>query len=271
MKNFSKEIRIEVLKMLKKRGFGHIGGSMSIVETLSVLYSDVMKIDPSNPTWEERDYLVLSKGHAGPALYSTLALKGYFKTSILQTLNDNGTSLPSHCDRLLTPGIDMTTGSLGQGISSAVGIATALKIEGKPNRVYTVIGDGELNEGQCYEAFMFAYHNKLDNLVIFVDENKIQLDGFTDEIINQVDIASKISSFGLNTVRIDGHDETLIKETILNAQLVKGVPTCIVLDTIKGKGVPFLENMVSNHHVRFSDEQNVQIDELVKQLEEELA
>ena len=271
MKNFSKEIRIEVLKMLKKRGFGHLGGSMSIVETLSVLYSGVMKLDPKNPTWDDRDYLVLSKGHAGPALYSTLALKGYFNKSILQTLNNNGTSLPSHCDRILTPGIDMTTGSLGQGISSAVGIAMGLKIEEKENYVYSIVGDGELNEGQCYEAFQFAFHNKLDNLIVFVDENKIQLDGFTTDIINQLDIAAKVRSFGFNTVRVDGHNEEAIKEAILAAKNVKDVPTCIVLDTVKGKGVPDFENLVSNHHIRFSEENNVMMDTLIKKLEEELA
>ena len=271
MKRFSKEIRLETLKMLRTRGFGHLGGAMSVVETLSVLYSGVMKIDPSNPSWDDRDYLVLSKGHAGPALYSTLALKGYFQISVLQTLNNNGTSLPSHCDRLLTPGIDMTTGSLGQGISSSVGIAKALKIEGKPNRVYAVVGDGELNEGQCYEAFQFAFHNKLDNLIVFIDENKIQLDGFTKDIMNPLDFKVKMEAFGFNTVRIDGHDEKAIKDAILAAQNVKDVPTCIILDTIKGKGVEEFENAVSNHHIRFSDEQNVIMDNKIKELEEDLA
>ncbi len=271
MKNFSKEIRIETLQMLMKRGFGHFGGSMSIVETLSVLYSDIMNIDPANPDWTDRDYLVLSKGHAGPALYSTLALKGYFPTSLLSTLNDNGTCLPSHCDRLLTTGIDMTTGSLGQGLSSAVGIAMGLKIEDKPNKVYAIIGDGELNEGQCYEAFMFSYHNKLDNLIVFIDENKIQLDGFTNDIIDQIDISVKMKSFGFNTVRIDGHDEEVIKQAILDAHNVKGIPSCIILDTIKGKGIVELENIVSNHHVRFSDEQNEIFTKKINQLKGEIS
>ncbi len=271
MKNFSKQIRIELINMLLKRGFGHLGGSMSIVETLSVLYSGVMKIDPSNPSWEERDYLVLSKGHAGPALYSTLALKGYFDISLLQTLNDNGTSLPSHCDRILTPGIDMTTGSLGQGISAAVGIAMGIKIEDKQNRVYAIIGDGEMNEGQCYEAFQFSVHNHLDNLIVFVDENKIQLDGFTKDIINPLDLEAKIKAFGFNTVRVDGHDEEAILNAINNAKNVKGVPSCIVLDTIKGKGAEGFENLVSNHHVRFSNDQNVILHKAVAKLEEELS
>lgn len=270
MSKFSNEIRLETLKMLQKRGFGHLGGSMSIVETLAVLYRDIMKIDPSNPTWSERDYLVLSKGHAGPALYSTLALKGYFDLSILATLNNNGTTLPSHCDRLLTPGIDMTTGSLGQGISSAVGIAKALKIEGKPNRVYTVVGDGELDEGQCYEALMFSYHHKLDNLIVFVDENKLQLDGYTIDILDQKDITKKIAAFGFNTVKVDGHNEALIKEAILHAMTVKGVPSCIVLDTVKAKGVAAFEGDIGNHHIRFLEEQNLILNEVIQQLEEDL-
>ena len=271
MSRFSKEIRLEILKMLKHRGFGHLGGSMSIVETLSVLYRDIMKIDPKNPNWDDRDYLVLSKGHAGPALYSTLALKGYFDKSILLTLNNNGTILPSHCDRKLTPGIDMTTGSLGQGISSAVGIAKGLKIQGKDNKVFAIIGDGELNEGQCYEALMFSCHHQLDNLILFVDENKLQLDGYTKDIVNQGDIANKISSFGFNTYHINGHDEALIKETILKAYEVKDVPTCIVLDTVKAQGFAPMINDKNNHHARFNDAQLVQVDEVIKQLEEELS
>ncbi len=271
MSKFTIQIRIEILKMLKKRGFGHLGGSMSIVETLSVLYNDLMKIDPKNPNWDERDMLVLSKGHAGPALYSTLALKGYFDKSILQTLNNNKTTLPSHCDRLLTPGIDMTTGSLGQGISSAVGIAKGVKLDGKDNRVFCVVGDGELDEGQCYEAMMFAKHHKLDNFILFVDENKLQLDGYTKDILDQGDITTKIASFGFNTVRVDGHNEEAIKQAILNAYDVKGVPSAIVLDTVKAKGCPVFEGDTGNHHIRFSEEQNNIIDEYIAQFEEEIA
>lgn len=270
MSKLSNEIRLETLKMLKELGFGHIGGSFSIVEALCVLYRDIMKVDPKNPNWEDRDYLVLSKGHAGPALYSTLAIQGYFDKSILSTLNTNGTSLPSHCDRKLTPGIDMTTGSLGQGISSAVGIATALKIQQKDNKVFCVIGDGELNEGQCYEALQFAYHHKLDNFVLFVDENKLQLDGYTKDILDQGDIAKKIAAFGFNTVYIDGHDEAKIKEAILDTYKVKGIPSCIVLDTVKSKGFAPLVGNIANHHARFDDALNVQVDARIKELEGEL-
>ncbi len=268
MKKFSNMIRLETLKMFKNRGFGHLGGSFSIIEVLSVLYLKIMEINPENPTWSDRDYLVLSKGHAGPALYATLALKGYFNKELLLTLNDNGTSLPSHCDRLKTPGIDMTTGSLGQGISSAVGIAKALKIEGKSNFVFTIVGDGELNEGQCFEAIQFASHHQLDNLVVFVDENKIQLDGFTKDISNQRDLVKKFKAFGFHSVRVNGHDEESILKSIKIALNTKGKPSLIILDTIKGKGIEEFENIVSNHHMRFSEDDLVIINRKIAELEE---
>lgn len=268
MKNFSNKIRLETLIMFKNRGFGHLGGSFSIIEVLSVLYSKVMRINPEDPTWKNRDYLVLSKGHAGPALYATLALKGYFSKDLLLTLNDNNTNLPSHCDRLKTPGIDMTTGSLGQGISSAVGIAKALKLEKESNIVYTIIGDGELNEGQCYEAIQFASHHQLDNLVIFVDENKIQLDGFTKDISNQRDLIEKFNAFGMHSVRVDGHSEESILKAIKIAVNTYGQPSVIVLDTIKGKGIKEFENIVSNHHMRFSDSELVIINKKIAELKE---
>ena len=268
MKNFSNKIRLETLIMFKNRGFGHLGGSFSIVEVLSVLYSKVMKINPKDPNWNKRDYLVLSKGHAGPALYSTLALKGYFEKEMLLTLNDNNTLLPSHCDRLKTPGIDMTTGSLGHGISSAVGIAKALKIENENNFVYTIVGDGELNEGQCFEAIQFATHHKLDNLIVFVDENKLQIDGFTKDISNQRDLIEKFNSFGFHSLRVNGHDEERILEAIQIAKKVVGQPSVIILDTIKGKGIEEFENKVSNHHMRFSDQEMKIIDKKIAQLKE---
>ena len=184
IKKLAKDIRLSMLKMLLNLGFGHFGGSLSVVETLAVLYGAVMKIDPKNPNWEGRDYMVLSKGHAGPALYAALAIKGYFPKEELMTLNVNGTHLPSHPDRLLTKGVDATTGSLGQGVSLATGIAMAEKLSGKDNRVFTILGDGELNEGQCWEAFQFIAHHNLNNLTVFVDYNKLQLDGTLEEIID---------------------------------------------------------------------------------------
>ena len=181
-KKFARDIRINVVKMLNNLGFGHYGGSLSVVETLAVLYNDVMKYDPKNPDWEDRDYLVLSKGHAGPALYSALALKGFFDVKDLLTLNVNGTHLPSHPDRLKTKGVDVTTGSLGQGISIASGIAKGLKILGKDNKVFCIIGDGESQEGQVWEAMQFIAHNDLNNMVVFLDYNKQQLDGYLEDI-----------------------------------------------------------------------------------------
>lgn len=251
MKKFSNQIRKETLKMLLNRGFGHLGGSMSIIETLAVLYSN-MKIDPNNPKMEDRDFFILSKGHAGPALYSTLALKGFFDLELLKTLNNNGTHLPSHPDRNLTPGVDMTTGSLGQGISVAVGIALGLKRKGSLRQVYCVVGDGELNEGQCWEAIQFAAHNKLENFTLFIDDNKKQLDGTTIEICNPFDLVKKIKSFGFEVLKVNGASveeiDIAIKEKYSNK------PKCIILDTIKGQGVEYFEKLKANHHIRFSEE-----------------
>ena len=268
MNKNTKKIKLELLKQLSHIGYGHIGGSLSILEVLSVLYNDIMKIDPKNPQDDTRDYLVLSKGHSGPALYSTLAVKGYYDKEMLLTLNANGTMMPSHCDRLRTPGIDMTTGSLGQGISAAVGIAKALKLEKKPNKVFTIVGDGELDEGQCYEAMAFSAHHKLNNLFVIIDENKMQLDGFTNDI-SAKNIQDRFNAFGFETYYINGHNEEIIKETILNVQ-DNDKPKCIILDTIKGNGIEFLVNNLGNHHVRFTDDQKTRLQEIIKELEEEL-
>jgi len=267
---FTKQIRLEILKMLKHRNFGHLGGSMSIVETLSVLYGGIMNIDPKNPSDPNRDYFILSKGHAGPALYATLALKGYFDKEVLKTLNENGTTLPSHADKNLTIGVDMTTGSLGQGLSAAVGAAEGFKLKGMPNYVYAMVGDGELNEGQCYEAFMFAGKKKLDQLIVFVDDNKLQLDGFRKDISDEGDYVERLKTFGFHAVRVDGHNEEAIKEAILKAKDTKGMPSAIVLDTIKGKGVKEFENIASNHHMRFSENDHLILDREIKKLEDEI-
>jgi len=266
-KHFSAQIRLETLKQLQHRTFGHIGGSMSIVEVLSVLYNDIMNLDPSNPAYEGRDYFVLSKGHAGPALYATLALKGYFPLEMLKTLNDNGTNLPSHADRNKTPGVDMTTGSLGQGLSAAVGIATGLKLQNKPNKVFAIVGDGELNEGQCYEALIFASKHKLDNLVVFVDDNKLQLDGPTKEVSDIGNLEDRFNSFAFDTRRIDGHNEQIIKDSIVDALSIKDKPSVIILDTIKGKGIKEFENLTENHHMRFSENDNKILDKYIALLE----
>lgn len=251
MEKFAKNIRKETLKMLLNRGFGHIGGSMSIVETLAVLYSN-MKIYPQDPKNLDRDYLVLSKGHAGPSLYSALALKGFFSSEILLTLNDNKTILPSHPDRNLTPGVDMTTGSLGQGISSAVGIALGLLRDGSKRQVYCIVGDGELNEGQCWEAIQFAAHFKLTNFTLFIDNNKKQLDGTTDEVCETFSILEKLRSFGFHSIEVKGNSVEDIQVALKSDNL--GKPKAIVLDTTKGQGIKYFENLKANHHVRFSDE-----------------
>lgn len=266
---FSKRIRIETSKMLLHRGFGHLGGAFSITEVLAVLYGSIMNIDPKNPHWKDRDYFILSKGHAGPALYATLAIKEYFPLDWLLTLNNDGTRLPSHPDRNLTPGVDCTTGSLGQGISQAVGIAKAFQMDKKSNRVYTIVGDGELNEGQVWEALQFAAHHKLSNLIVFVDENHKQLDGYTKEILNPFDIRNKLETFGFNAIRIDGSNLELIESTIIDC--IRSNKACaIVLDTTKGQGVKYFEDMIANHHVRFDEEAKQELLKAIEKMESEI-
>ena len=248
---FAKEIRKKTLYSIGKLGVGHIGGALSIVELLALLYDQEMKVDSSNPLWEERDMLVLSKGHAGPALYATLALKGFFPISELDTLNQGGTNLPSHCDRTKTVGIDMSTGSLGQGLSAACGLALAHKVDKKDNRVFAIIGDGESQEGQNWEAAMFAAHYKLDNLTAFTDYNRMQIDGITDDIMSLGDIEGKWKTFGWFVQRVDGHDLEAMHQAIARAKAQKGQPSMIILDTIKGKGAAFCEGKVTNHNMAF--------------------
>lgn len=270
MERFAKEIRLETLKELHHLGFGHYGGSLSIVEVLAVLYGKHMKVEPAQPKSPERDFLVLSKGHGGPALYATLALKGFFPLEMLQTLNQNGTHLPSHPDCNLTPGVDMTTGSLGQGISAAAGIAYYHHANGLPNKTFCIVGDGELNEGQCWEALQFIAHHKLHNLIVFVDDNKKQLDGPTAEICNPFDYVAKMQAFGFHALRVNGHDVEEI-DAALQAAYGLEKPTVIVLDTIKAHGVPRLEQKADNHHVRPSQEETRAVEEMIASLEEELA
>lgn len=247
-------IRIETLKGLGTLGFGHVGGSFSVADLLAVLYGEQMKYDPKNPNWEDRDYLVCSKGHAGPAVYAALALQGFFPMQWMETINKPGTHLPSHCDRLLTPGVDMTTGSLGQGASSAVGIALANQINMKNNYTYLILGDGEIQEGQVWEAVSLASQLKIKNLIIFVDYNKKQLDGYLSDINDFSNIEQRMSAFGLRSETINGHDVEAINNAILSAK-ESGEVTCIVLDTIKGKDCTFAETVMNNHSVNISAEQ----------------
>lgn len=270
VEKFRDEIRLKTLKELYHLGFGHYGGSLSIIEALAVLYGQVMKVDPNNPKWEDRDYFILSKGHGGPGLYATLAARGFFSEEILYTLNQNGTTLPSHPDRNLTPGVDMTTGSLGQGVSVAVGVALSHKLSNKENYTYCIVGDGELNEGQCWEAFQFAAHHKLNHLFVFIDDNKKQLDGLTKDIIDPLDFEEKFKAFGFYTMKVDGGSLEQIYKAIEKGKVQTDQPIAIVLDTTKGQGVPYLEEKVDNHHIRPSDADEKAILEAIAVLETKL-
>ena len=249
----AKEIRILTIDAIGYLGVGHIGGALSVVEVLAVLYYRHLRHDPARPRWRERDRLVLSKGHAGPALYSTLASRGFFPMEWLHTLNQGGTRLPSHCDRNRTPGIDMTTGSLGQGLSAACGIALANRLDGIDCHVYAIIGDGESDEGQVWEAAMFAAKYRLDRLIAFTDKNKLQIDGPTDEVMNLGRLEDKWAAFGWNTARVDGHDVAAIDRAIREAR-AGGGPSMIILDTVKGKGADFCEGSADNHNLAFDYE-----------------
>lgn len=268
--SFGKEIRRATLRCLHSQGSGHVGGCLSIVDVLAVLYGKHMDVDPSAPKRPNRDCLVLSKGHAGPAWYATLALKGFFPMEWLDTLNKLGTKLPSHANLNLTPGVDMTAGSLGQGLSCACGLALGKKMSGDDHFVYVILGDGELQEGQNWEGAMFAAARKLDNLIVFVDANKLQIDGTTAEVCNVEDIAKKFASFGFVTARIDGHDHDAIDNAICLAKQqarskrYAGKPHCIVLDTVKGRGISFYETMGAGvHSTTVTDEQyQLALDEL---------
>lgn len=243
------KIRIGIVRELTSLGFGHIGGAMSMADLLGVLYGGVMNVNPQDPRWEDRDWLVVSKGHAGPAVYSALANRGFFPMETLDTLNKPGTSLPSHCDRNRTPGVDMTTGSLGQGISTAIGAALGNRLMGRKNTVYLVVGDGECDEGQIWEGILFCAQHKVDNLILFIDYNKAQLDGPTDEVCKLGDLRQKLEDFGWFAQDIDGHDTGAIYDAIQRAKATKGVPSAIVLNTVKGKGCTLSENVRSNHHI----------------------
>ena len=247
LQRFAKKIQMETIKTIAGLGVGHVGGALSIADVLAVLYGRQMNYRAEDPRWEERDWLVVSKGHAGPAVYAALALKGFFPMEELQTLNQPGTHLPSHCDRNLTIGIDITTGSLGQGASAAAGVAFSLKLDEKDSRVFLIMGDGELNEGQIWEMALFAAHNKLSNLIAFVDQNHLQIDGTTDEVCALGDIGEKFRSFGWYAQSIKGHDVAEIDEAIEKARMERERPSVIVLDTVKGNGWRATAGKVESH------------------------
>ena len=249
------QIRMALLEAIHSLGSGHIGGALSIADVLAVLYGGEMRVDPRNPQWPERDKLVVSKGHAGPAVYGTLAVKGFFPYEELKTLNRPHTRLPSHCDRNKTPGVDMTTGSLGQGTSLACGMAMGDKLKGRDSRIFLIVGDGESDEGQVWEAFSFAAAKKLDNLVVLVDWNKRQLDGWTDDVMPMGDYVEKFRAFGFDTVKVDGNDVEALSEALAHTRTGNGKPFAIVMDTVKGYGIKDVAETVMNHSLPVSDEQ----------------
>ncbi len=257
----TKEIQMEILKMVQPLPAGHIGGALSCADLMAVLYGKHLKHDPKNPSWAERDWFVMSKGHCGPALYGILGLRGFFPMEQLKTLNAPHTNLPSHCDRIRTPGVDMSTGSLGQGASTAAGVAMGHQLDGNPNLVYLLLGDGELNEGQVWEMALFASTRKLDNLIAFVDYNKLQIDGRTDndDLCNMGDLVAKFTAFGWHSQKVDGHDVVAIDAAIDAAKEAKGQPSVVILDTIKGHGWEKIQDKPSSHSCGISQEELTQL------------
>lgn len=255
LQNIAKTLRKDIVTMLTESASGHPGGSLSAVDIMTVLYFHEMNINPENPRDPERDRFVLSKGHAAPVLYSALARRGFFNPDELMTLRKFGSMLQGHPNMNDVPGIDMSTGSLGQGISAAVGMALAGKTDKKSYRVYSILGDGELEEGQVWEASMCAAHYKLDNLTAFVDFNGLQIDGNIQDVMNPAPVGEKFKAFGWHVIEINGHDMEAIIKAIEEAKNTKGKPTMIVAKTVKGKGVSFMENLASWHGTAPTKEQ----------------
>ena len=255
LQKIANEVRKDILTEVYHAKSGHPGGSLSVADILTCLYFEEMNVDPKNPGWADRDRLVLSKGHATPALYAVLAEKGYFPKEELKTLRALGSRLQGHPNMNDTPGVDMTSGSLGQGVSAAVGMALSAKLTGDSYRVYAVLGDGELEEGQVWEAMMFAGNKGLDNLVVVVDSNGIQLDGTVEEINSPQPIDEKMKAFHLHPIVVDGHDFDQLHRAFEEAKTVKGCPTAIIAKTVKGKGVSYMENQVSWHGTAPNKEQ----------------
>ncbi len=259
LKEVCKDIRCDIMTSIGHLGVGHIGGCLSVTELLAVLYFEEMHIDPANPKMPGRDRFVCSKGHAGPAVYATLANRGYFDRKELLTLNQGGTNLPSHCDMNRTTGIDMTTGSLGQGFSCAVGVALGSKMEEDGATIFTLIGDGESQEGQIWEAAMFAAAKKLDNLIGFTDYNKLQIDGSVAEVNDIAPLADKWRAFGWNVIEVkDGNDVEQVSAAVKEAKTMRGSgrPTMVILNTLKGCGVQWIVDLgAGNHNTNVNEEQ----------------
>ena len=255
MNDIAKQMRIDIVEMLAAAGSGHPGGSLSATDILAVLYFDKMHIDPTNPDDPDRDRLVLAKGHAAPALYAALAQRGFFPREDLITLRKSGSHLQGHPNMQTTPGVEMSTGSLGQGLSVANGMALAGRLDGRDYYVYCIMGDGEIEEGQVWEAAMSASHYGLDHVIAFVDHNHLQIDGNNDQVMTVNPIDEKFRAFGWDVVCIDGHDFQAISDAIDHAKATKGKPTVIVAETVKGKGVSFMEDQVGWHGVAPTAEQ----------------
>lgn len=247
LKEIARTLRQDILKMLTRAGSGHPGGSLSAVELVASLYFHHMRYDPGNPSWPERDRFILSKGHAAPVLYATLARAGYFPVAELDTLRTLNSRLQGHPDMLKLPGIDISTGSLGQGLSAGNGMALAGKLDGKDYRVYVLVGCGEIQEGQVWEAAMAAAHYKLDNLCALMDYNKIQIDGYNPEVMSIEPVVDKWRAFGWQVIELNGHDFPSIIEALEAARTIKGKPTALIAHTTKGKGVSFMEGKVKYH------------------------
>ena len=263
------KVRMGIVESTHAAKCGHPGGSLSAAELITYLYHKEMNVDPSNPKWEDRDRFVLSKGHCAPALYAALAHRGFFPVEDLVQLRKVGSYLQGHPNMNTVPGVDMSTGSLGQGISTACGMALAGKVQGKDYRVYTLLGDGEIQEGQVWEACMFASHYALDNLVVIVDNNNLQIDGDIRKVMNPHPIDAKLEAFGFDVQCIDGHDFEAIEAALNQAKTVTGKPSAIIMTTVKGKDVSFMENEAGWHGVAPNDAQYEQaMAELNKKLEE---
>ncbi len=264
------KVRMGILEGVHAAKSGHPGGSLSAADTITYLYFSELKVDPENPKWEERDRFVLSKGHCAPALYAALAERGFFPVEELLSLRHIGAMLQGHPDMKKTPGIDMSTGSLGQGISAACGMALAAKLSKQPYRVYAMLGDGELEEGMVWEAAMFAAHYQLDNLIIIVDNNNLQIDGTLAEVCSPEPVTDKFEAFGWNVVSINGHDFDAIDAAFQQAKAVSGKPSVIVQKTVKGKGVSFMEDNVAWHGSAPNDAQYEQAMQELKAVLNEL-
>ena len=255
LEKMANEIRKDIVTAVHSAKSGHPGGSRSSADIFTYLYFEEMNVDPANPKWEDRDRFVLSKGHVAPGLYSTLAEKGYFPKEDLKTLRHTGSYLQGHPDMKHIPGIDMSSGSLGQGVSVAVGMAAAGKYDKKDYRVYTLTGDGEIQEGQIWEAAMWAGHRKLDNLVVIVDNNNLQIDGSVEDVCSPYPIDKKFEAFNFHVINIDGNDFDQIRAAFKEARETKGMPTAIIAKTVKGKGVSFMENAAGWHGKAPNDEE----------------